>query len=403
MLRKQSREIAHTPKLQNGTGLKFYDAACAALERAKRVDEVKDIKNHADAMKCYARQANNKTLEADAAEIRLRAVRMLGQYMEAQRASVGFSKGTRGSKVKGARVDAKPALNEAGIGKSLADQARKLAKLPAGTFESLVDQTRKAVERGVERNAIKTIELTEARPERAKVHEKGDAAADLEALIASGKKFPVVYTDPPREFRVDSGEGEIRRAERRYDTMSIDEIKALPVADLAAANCALLMWVALPELPGGLKVIKAWRFEYKTVAIVWLKSNEGATVIELAGNGLFSGKGDWTCANVEVCLLATKGNPSRLDNAVHQVVVAPAGEHGRKPEEVRKRIERLFAGPYLELFARGTVEGWTTWAEKAANPEALANVIEQLPRVAAEVDAAGTELAKQRGTERRRK
>ena len=71
--------------------------------------------------------------------------------------------------------------------------------------------------------------------------------------------------------------------------------------------------------------------------------------------------GYWSRANAEVCLLAVRGAPKRLARDVHQVVVERRGEHSVKPEEVRRRIERLAEGPYLELFARGQAEGWTAW------------------------------------------
>ena len=83
-----------------------------------------------------------------------------------------------------------------------------------------------------------------------------------------------------------------------------------------------------------------------------------------SGNGLHTGMGYWTRSNSEVCLLATKGSPMRLATDVHQIVLAPVGEHSAKPEEVRRRIERLFAGPYLELYGRKLVPGWTVWGNE---------------------------------------
>jgi hypothetical protein len=96
---KKRRKIARSPRRVNvpkiggeRTGLKFYDTACAALERAKSVDEVKEIKNQADALKHYARQAKNKEVEADAAEIRMRAIAMIGVMMNKQSQTVGLAK-----------------------------------------------------------------------------------------------------------------------------------------------------------------------------------------------------------------------------------------------------------------------------------------------------------------------
>jgi N6-adenosine-specific RNA methylase IME4 len=115
----------------------------------------------------------------------------------------------------------------------------------------------------------------------------------------------------------------------------------------------------MPELPGALAVIKAWSFEFKTSGFVWVKQNKSRV-------GLFTGLGHWTRANVELCLFATRGNPQRINKDVHQVVMAPVGEHSAKPNEVRRRIVRLLNGPYLELFARKPVEGWTVWGNEVA-------------------------------------
>ncbi|PWT79157.1 MAG: adenine methyltransferase, partial [Chloroflexi bacterium] len=151
----------------------------------------------------------------------------------------------------------------------------------------------------------------------------------------------------------------------------LDLIKALPVADLADKDCALLLWAVWPELRGALEVIQAWGFEYKTVGFVWVKAIKHTKVtvqepkaITLDGDGLHWGMGYWTRANTEVCLLATKGNPQRMAMDVHQVVIASVAEHSAKPEEVRRRIERLLIGDYLELYARKEVPGWTTWGNE---------------------------------------
>lgn len=185
----------------------------------------------------------------------------------------------------------------------------------------------------------------------------GCTVNDLNALIAADKKFSVIYADPPWEFKVYSGKGKQRSAERYYDTASLDDIKALPIGNLAANDCALLLWCVMPEIPGALEVIRAWGFEYKTVAFTWVKQNK-------SGDGLFWGMGYWTRANAELCLLATKGSPKRQAMDVHQVILSPVGEHSRKPDEAQVRIERLLPGPYLELFGRRATPNWTVWGNQ---------------------------------------
>jgi N6-adenosine-specific RNA methylase IME4 len=105
------------------------------------------------------------------------------------------------------------------------------------------------------------------------------------------------------------------------------------------------------------EIMRAWRFKPSTIAFTWIKQNAG-------GDGLHTGMGYWTRSNTEVCFIATKGSPARLATDVHQVVMAPVGEHSAKPEEVRRRIERLFAGPYLGLYGRTPVPSWTVWGNE---------------------------------------
>ena len=190
--------------------------------------------------------------------------------------------------------------------------------------------------------------------------DEGASVNDLVALAMLGRRFPVIYADPPWEFKVYSGKGKQRSAERHYDTLSLDAIKMLPVEPLAADDCALFLWAVWPELPGALDIIKAWGFEYKTAGFVWVKQVSGTNSTP------FTGMGYWTRANSEVCLFATRGSPQRAARDVHQVIQAPVGEHSAKPEEARARIERLIIGPYLELFARRPAPGWLGWGNEMA-------------------------------------
>ena len=96
--------------------------------------------------------------------------------------------------------------------------------------------------------------------------------------------------------------------------MSIDELCALPVAEMAANDCVLFLWATFPQLPEALQLIKAWGFRYKTVAFVWLKRNRKSP-------SWFYGLGYWTRGNAEICLLATKGKPKRNSAGVHQFIM----------------------------------------------------------------------------------
>ena len=145
--------------------------------------------------------------------------------------------------------------------------------------------------------------------------------------------------------------------------MSIDELCALPVAELAAKDSALFMWATFPQLPEALRLIRAWGFTYKSVAFVWLKKNKKA-------DSWFYGLGFWTRANAEICLLATKGKPKRISGSVRSIVLSPLQQHSRKPAEIRDRIVELMGDlPRIELFAREAAPGWDVWGNEAPTPE----------------------------------
>ena len=114
----------------------------------------------------------------------------------------------------------------------------------------------------------------------------------------------------------------------------------------------------MPFLEKSFQLIKAWGFMYKTCAFVWVKQNRKSV-------GLFTGMGYWTRSNAELCLLATKGQPKRINAGVHSVVMSPVELHSKKPDVVRQRIVELCGDlPRVELFARQKAEGWSAWGNE---------------------------------------
>lgn len=186
--------------------------------------------------------------------------------------------------------------------------------------------------------------------------------------------FRAILCDPPWRFEVWSGETAVKArasgkgtnvaAGHHYNTMSPQELLELPVADLVAPDCVLFMWVTWPTLPQALKLIEAWGFVYKTCAFDWMKARVQQIDMFRDDADASMGMGYWTRANSEPCLLATRGKPRRLHADVRQGIIAPRREHSRKPDGVHQRIERLVAGPYIELFARAPREGWTSWGNE---------------------------------------
>lgn len=174
------------------------------------------------------------------------------------------------------------------------------------------------------------------------------------------KKFKIIYADPPWTY------GNFSNAGRRYHQpkfsitpytgMTIDAIKELPVREIAEDDAVLLMWITYPCLNWAMDVIKAWGFEYKTVAFTWVKRNR-------SGIGFFMGLGNYTRANAEICLLATRGKGVKvIDRTIPQICDSPLTTHSKKPDVIRSRIVKLFGDlQRIELFARTRIHGWDVW------------------------------------------
>ena len=180
-------------------------------------------------------------------------------------------------------------------------------------------------------------------------------------------KYEIIYADPPWTFETYSKpknnyrfakSGSIwRNADRHYPCMPLDEIKSLDVQGIAADNCVLFMWATFPLLEDAFDVIKAWGFEYKTCAFVWVKRYENLK--------WKWGMGYWTRSNAEPCLLATRGRPKRDSAKIHQIVETISKQHSKKPPVVRDEIVRLMGDlPRVELFARQQTEGWDVWGNQ---------------------------------------
>lgn len=180
-------------------------------------------------------------------------------------------------------------------------------------------------------------------------------------MTAVTNKYQIIYADPPWKFKTYSDKGLGRSPDMHYSTMTLEDIKALPVSAIASDNCALFMWTTIPFLRQSFEVMEAWGFRYKTVAFVWIKQNRKS-------DSLFWGNGYWTRSNSEICMLATRGHPKRVSASVHQVIISHVEEHSRKPQEARDRIVKLMGDVQrIELFARQKTQGWDVWGDEVVS------------------------------------
>lgn len=171
-------------------------------------------------------------------------------------------------------------------------------------------------------------------------------------------KYQVIYADPPWTYPKTGGTKSSRgMAKQFYGTMLLQDIKALPISDIATDNCILFLWSTYPQLPNALEVINSWGFTYFGLGFEWIKKT--------ATGKDFFGMGYWTRANPEPCLIAIKGKPKPQSHAIRQLLYAPITKHSEKPQEVRERIVQLCGDvPRVELFARTKTDGWDVWGNE---------------------------------------
>ncbi|HUV63435.1 MAG TPA: MT-A70 family methyltransferase [Sedimentisphaerales bacterium] len=309
--------------------LVHFDRARAELAKAVRVDEVKRIRDKAEAVRAYIRQQQGSVeMQNQAAEIKVRAERRVGELL-AETISPGNPQLSDGTTIG-------PSLSELGISRDQSSAWQKVASLPEKDFERHLTEARE------KKRPITTVGVLRA------VNEAQGKAK--QPLLPKGK-YRVIYADPPWQYgdKLVKGYGP---AANHYPTMSIAELCALPIKALAADDAVLFLWVTSPLLDNCFGVIHAWGFEYKA-SFVWDKVRHNF--------------GHYNSVRHEFLLLCTRGSclpeNKRLVDSVQVVERTP--KHSEKPEAFREMIDLLYpSGPRIELFARKEVAGWTAYGNE---------------------------------------
>lgn len=179
------------------------------------------------------------------------------------------------------------------------------------------------------------------------------------------ERFQVIYADPPWNYKgqlqhAGPGSGDTGGAERHFPTVTLTDLKRLPINDIIDDDCLLFLWATSPHLDQAIELGKAWGFQWATVAFVWDKQRVNP--------------GFYTMSQCELCLVFKHGRIPRPRGArnVRQLVAAPRTDHSAKPEEVRQRINQMFPDQKkIELFARTSVLGWTAWGLEVPHHQQL--------------------------------
>ncbi len=219
------------------------------------------------------------------------------------------------------------------------------------------------------------------------------------------KTYSLIYADPPWQYGNNASNG---AAKDHYETMSMADLKRLPVWALAEENAVLAMWYTGTHNREAIELAEAWGFTVRTMkGFTWVKLNALAEqhinkalnagevmdfydFLDLLNSQTRMNGGNHTRANTEDLLIATRGRGlERRDAGVKQVIYSPLGEHSEKPAEVRYRLERLYGDvPRIELFSRRAVTGWDHWGNQAEAP-----AVQLLPGTVMSIDWAKGDAA----------
>lgn len=319
------------------------------IAQCKTVEDVKAIRDKAEAIRNYLRQQNaSREAQNDAAEIKLRAERRLGDLLVEQKAT--GERRRHGERARRGSVQPlPPTLRDLGVEKTAAARWQRVCKIPVPKFESYITRTRDRPD-----GEITTADLLRLYGNEVRYRER---IANL-ARIAKGNtplrpanRYPVIYADPP--WRYEFSRLASQGIENHYPTLEVEEICALPVGDLATPDAVLFLWSPSPKLAEAMAVIEAWGFTQRT-SMVWVKDKPGV--------------GYYARQRHELLLIATRGDPPTPPPAARpdSVVEAPRGKHSAKPRVVAALIERMFPRlPRVELFCRGRPRpGWNAWGNE---------------------------------------
>jgi N6-adenosine-specific RNA methylase IME4 len=247
-------------------------------------------------------------------------------------------------------------MNLASVAKSFETSRRRevlsfshhaeVAALPPSQADALLDEaevegwTRKEM-----RLAVNRIKNEARLPAAAPV--AGRKVFDFDALVRNGEKFGCIYADPPWLY---DNQGTRASTGNHYGGMTVDELCALPVREIAADDAHLHLWTTngfLFECP---RIFAAWGFEFRS-SFVWVKSQMGI--------------GNYWRNSHEFLLTAIRGDAKRFsDKSLKSWLECDRGVHSAKPEQVRHFIEKASPGPYLEMFARSGSPNWTVWGNQ---------------------------------------
>jgi N6-adenosine-specific RNA methylase IME4 len=303
-----------------------------------RIDEIKGIRDRAEALRMYCRQAGESLeMQNDCAEIKIRAERRAGELLTER----GRRKGETDKTILCHRRELSPTLKELGIEAKQSMRWQTIAGIPVTVFEAHIETTRAKAAELTTADLLRLARRQQRRRQQKKYGSKRYNALPLSSLPAG--HYGTVYADPPWPY---DNQGTRAAASYHYPTMSIDDICRLPVSGRVKTKAHLWLWTTNSFLREAFDVVDAWGFEYKS-AMVWAKPQLGL--------------GNYVRVSHELLLIASRGNLAGRATDQRSWLEHDRMKHSAKPEVFRQVIEEISPGPYLELFARTKADGWDSW------------------------------------------
>lgn len=317
----------------NDFALTKIDGARHLLDQAKSVEDVKAVADMAECARIYARRAKASVEVINrAVAIKLMAERRAGEMLAGM------------EKAKNHRSTART-LRAVGVSDSQSSRWQRAAKVPEQKFkEYVLGCTRNGKE--ATSSGLYKLANHHAPKNGATQPTVEGICTDLAELVPVGQKFGTIYADPPWNYDNQSTRA---AASNHYETMTVAQLCALPIAELTAKRSHLHLWITNAFLFEAPKIFKAWGFEFKS-SFVWVKPQMGI--------------GNYWRNSHEIMLLAVKGGQTAISKGERSWLECGRGLHSAKPEQVRRSVEKLSPGPYLELFGRAPKTGWTVFGNQ---------------------------------------
>ena len=311
-------------------------AAEEALSIVNHPSDAADIADKAQAARIYAKRIGaSLPVINKATAIKLKAERKAGELLAGM--EMAKNQNSAGNVTL-------PAL---GITKAQSSRWQRAATVPDDAFDKYLADA-DTLGKEITTSGVLKLANSHAPKNGARMPERTDGiCTDLSELVATGQKFGTIYADPPWRY---NNQGTRAATDNHYDgDMSIDDICAMPIRELAADKCHLHLWTTNAFLFECPKIFEAWGFEFKST-FVWVKPSFGI--------------GNYWRNSHEIMLLAVKGGQTALSRSEKSWTECKRGGHSAKPEIVRHSIEKLSPGPFLELFGRSPRTGWTVFGNQ---------------------------------------